>query len=74
MVVRKELTEESLPLDGVLHEVSVPFVLDRTELSVEFRAQSYGAVPMSAVLHVDVEREEPAADARHDHRVETARA
>lgn len=74
VVVRKELTEESLPLDGVLHEVSVPFVLDRTELSVEFRAQSYGAVPMSAVLHVDVEREEPAADARHDHRVETARA
>jgi hypothetical protein len=29
---------------------------------------------MSAFLHVDVEREEPAADAHHEHRVETARA
>ena len=74
VVVRKELTEELLPFDGVLHEVSVPFVLDSTELSVEFRAQSYGAIPMSAVLHVDAEREEPAVDAGHEHRVESARA
>lgn len=66
IVARKELTEESLPLDGVLRDVAVPFELDRTELSVEFRVQSYGRVPMAAVLHVDVDRAEPAATIRHD--------
>jgi SAM-dependent methyltransferase len=74
IVARKEMTDESLPLDGVLREVAIPFVLTRTELSVEFRAQSYGAVPMAAVLHVDLEGEEPATKAQAEHRVETARA
>ena len=74
VVVRKELTEESLPFDGFLHEVSVPFLLNTAELSVEFRAQSYGAVPMSAVLHVDVEGEEPLGESPAKHPVETARA
>jgi SAM-dependent methyltransferase len=74
IVACKELTDESLPLDGVLREVSVPFVLARTELSVEFRAQSYGAVPMAAVLQVDLESDEPATEAQAEHCVETARA
>jgi SAM-dependent methyltransferase len=73
-VACKELTRETLPLDGVLHEVAVPFILKRTELSVEFRAQSYGAVPMAAVLHVDVDREEPASGSTADNPVEAARA
>jgi SAM-dependent methyltransferase len=73
-VARLELTDESLLLDGVLREVSVPFALARTALSVEFRAQSYGVVPMAAVLHVDVESGEPAAEANPAPRIETARA
>ena len=63
-----------LHVNGVLHEVTVPFTLDRTALSVEFRAQTYGAVPMSAVLHVDVESEERVAGAGPAKSVEAARA
>jgi SAM-dependent methyltransferase len=74
VVAQEELTEASLPLDGMLHEVAVPFVLPRTELNVEFRAQSYGVAPMAAMLHVDVESEEPSSGAYGEHRVETARA
>jgi SAM-dependent methyltransferase len=74
VVARKELTGETFALDGVLHEVAVPFVLADTELSVEFRAQSYGAVPMAAVLHVAVEPGGPPSESAADHSVATARA
>jgi SAM-dependent methyltransferase len=74
VVARRELTEEVLPLDGALYEVSVPFAIASTALSVEFRAQTYGAVPMSAVLHVDVEWAEQAAEASPEQNTEVARA
>jgi SAM-dependent methyltransferase len=54
-IARKEPASE-LPLDGVLHEVELPFELGRAEPSVEFRVQSNGALPVSALLHVAVER------------------
>jgi hypothetical protein len=74
VIARQELTSEVLPPDGGLHEVALPFQLSQTELSVELRAQTYGAVPMSALLHVDVELEEPPVRAGSEHRLETARA
>jgi SAM-dependent methyltransferase len=57
VIAEQELTADVLRPDGDLHEVVLPFQLAQTELSVEFRAHTYGAVPMSALLHVAVERD-----------------
>jgi hypothetical protein len=57
VIAEQELTADVLRPDGDLHEVALPFQLSETELSVEFRALTYGAVPMSAFLHVAVERD-----------------
>ena len=72
-VARRELPDE-LPLDGTLHEIGLPFELGRTETDVEFRVQSYGTLPVSALLHVAVERGEPAPEAAAENRLESAHA
>jgi hypothetical protein len=58
-VAQVELTPDVLRHDGALHEVALPFTLSRTELSVEFRARSYGRTQLAALLHVDVGSDGP---------------
>jgi len=74
VLARKELTAEVLPPDGGLHEIAIPFQLPSTEPSVEFRVQTYGAVPMAALLDVLVAPETPAPRGAQGQRLGAAQA
>jgi len=75
MVASQHLTRDVLALDGALHEVLLPFELAQAKLSVQFRAESYGAVPMCALLHVEVERDESrASETGSEHHLKIGRA
>jgi SAM-dependent methyltransferase len=61
-VAARDLTASALPPDGSFQQIALPFELEQTELSVQFRVLTTGFVPTAAFLHVDVAREEtPAA-------------
>jgi SAM-dependent methyltransferase len=75
VVASQHLTPDTLALDGALHEFSLPFELARAELGVQFRVQSYGAVQMCALLHVDIQRPNlSASETGSEDHLETARA
>lgn len=70
----EEVVAATLPPDGVLHEIALPFELEHAELSVEFRLLTTGLVPMAALLHVRVEPQDPQAEAGSARDVGLARA
>ena len=73
-VAQRDLPAGALPPDRALHEIALPFELEQTELSVQFRLLTTGLVPMAALLHVDVEREETPAETVSERKLGIAHA